>query len=360
MKARIFAIMVIVAILFSAFGINSARAGAYDTQFTTSVTYLNIGTATTTTLRLYFYADENDTIPTTYDLVNPAAVNAAGSISIGNIGTVDPGFQGSAYLESDQLLLVTLVQVPDLLSQSVVKNRAMSNGFITGGDTALLPTILKATFDTNTIFSVQNADAEINNVTIVFKNLSAATVHTIVAAIQPGAALYVNAAETTELGLTFNGSAIITALREDGTTPGKIVATSMEYNIAGYGVYAWEGFEAGATKVYMPSAMCAKWGQTSYYAVQNTSLTTPTTVTVTFTDQDTLATYVRTETVNPLAKLSVNACVTMPANTRGSAVIDSSATDIVAIGKVSGAGLSTAFNGVAMGAEVLGDRKSVV
>jgi len=58
MKARIFAIMVIVAMMFSAFGIDNAQAGAYATQFTTSVTYMNVGNATTTTLNSHHHNSE--------------------------------------------------------------------------------------------------------------------------------------------------------------------------------------------------------------------------------------------------------------------------------------------------------------
>ncbi|MCU0486806.1 MAG: hypothetical protein MUC85_11940, partial [Anaerolineales bacterium] len=68
MKAKLFALVIVVAILFSALGFDNARAGAYATEFTTSVTYMNVGSATTTTLKLYFYADQADVTPTSYTL----------------------------------------------------------------------------------------------------------------------------------------------------------------------------------------------------------------------------------------------------------------------------------------------------
>jgi hypothetical protein len=350
MKARIFAIMVIVAMLFSAFGFDSARAGAYATQFTTSVTYVNVGSATTTTLKLYFYADPADTTPTSYTLA-PLAVNAAGSVFMGNLDDliVADGFKGSAYLESDQMMQVTLVQIPQ--NSVDVKNRALSNGFITGGPTALIATVLKNTYDYNTIFSVQNADTVLNNVTIDFVNTSAAIVHTINTAIAPGAAYYV------DMGLlgaltTFNGSVVVTAKRAD-LSAGKVVASSMELALTGTGVYSFEGVEEGAMQLYMPSYLCAKYNASSSYAVQNTSLTVSTNVTVTYTD--TLGNnYTQTLPIGPGAKASFIACNAAPTNTYGAAVITSSATPVVAIGKVYGGGFSTAFLGVAMGSEVMG------
>jgi hypothetical protein len=350
MKARIFAIMVIVAMLFSAFGFDSARAGAYATQFTTSVTYMNVGTATTTTLKLYFYADPADTTPTSYTLA-PLAVNAAGSVYMGNLDDliVADGFRGAAYLESDQMMQVTLVQIPQ--NSVDVKNRALSNGFITGGPTALIATVLKNTYDYNTIFSVQNADTVLNNVTIDFINTSATIVHTINTAIAPGAAYYVDMGLLAAL-TTFNGSVVVTAKRAD-LSAGKVVASSMELALTGTGVYSFEGVEEGAMQLYMPSYLCAKYSASSSYAVQNTSLTTSTNVTVSYLD--TLGnTYTQTLTIGPGAKGSFIACNAAPVNTYGAAIVTSSATPVVAIGKVYGGGLSTAFLGVAMGSEVMG------
>jgi hypothetical protein len=311
---------------------------------------MNVGTATTTTLKLYFYADQADTTPTSYTLA-PLAVHAAGSVFMGNLDDliVADGFQGSAYLESDQMMQVTLVQIPQ--NSTDVKNRALSNGFITGGPTALIATVLKNTYDENSIFSVQNADTVLNNVKIDFINLSAATVHTITTPIAPGAAYYV------DMGLlgaltTFNGSVVVTAKRTD-LSAGKVVASSMELFLTGTGVYAFEGVESGATEIFMPSYLCAKWSQNSSYAVQNTSLTTATTVTVTYTAVEG-GTYSQTQVIGPGAKQSFIACNAAPLNTYGAAVVTSTTTPVVAIGKVYGGGLSTAFLGVAMGSEVMG------
>jgi hypothetical protein len=247
------------------------------------------------------------------------------------------------------MMQVTLVQIPQ--NSTDVKNRALSNGFVTGGSTALIATVLKNTYDYNTIFSVQNADTVLNNVTIDFVNLSAAIVHSITVPVAPGAAYYV------DMGLlgaltTFNGSVVVTAKRGDNSA-GKVVASSMELALTGTGVYSFEGVEAGAMELYMPSYLCAKYNASSSYAVQNTSLTTSTNVTVTYTAVEG-GTYTQTLPVGPGAKASFIACNATPANTYGAAVVTSSATPVVAIGKVYGGGFSTAFLGVAVGSEVMG------
>src|SRR4030042_4485643 len=138
MKKKLFTMLIVVTILLSVF-VGSASAQAYNAHFTTSITYLNVGTITTTTLDLLFYADPADTTPTTHAL--PAlAAGAAGSIFIGSLseGVVPAGFQGDAIMQSDQPMLVTLVQIP--MNAGDVKNRALANGFSMGAPQTLIAT----------------------------------------------------------------------------------------------------------------------------------------------------------------------------------------------------------------------------
>lgn len=352
MKARFLTVFAIVAMLFSAFGVGTASAGAYETEFTTAVTYMNVGDAATTVLDLYFFADPNDQAPTQYTIVGGAAQNAAGSLNIGSLDdtVVGDGFQGSAYMQSDQPMLVTLVQLPQ--GNALVKNRALSNGFSAGAPTALVATVLKGLYGTNTIFSVQNADSEQNTVTITLYDTTATQQYQTVQDIQPGAAYYVDAAALldTELPAGFNGSAVITAVRTAGGADGSIVANAMELEYgAGVGLKAFEGVASGATLVYMPSALCNVFGGTNTaYAVQNTSLTQDTSVTVTYTSSTGVVT-TETKPIGPGAKASFGGCAAMADNTYGSAIVESTVTEIIAIGKAYGAGMTTAFLGVAMG-----------
>lgn len=351
MKTRLFTLLAILALTFSVFA-GGASAQAYDAQFTTSVTYVNVGDATTTVLDLYFFADPSDTSPTSHSL-DPLDPYAAGSLFIGNLDdtVVADGFQGSAYMQSDQPMLVTLVQIPQ--NAGNVKNRALSNGFAAGAPQALVATVLKNQFNTNTIFSVQNADSETNTVTMLFYNTSATLVYSQTEDIEPGAAYYFDAAQVAGLPNPFNGSAVLLAERADATD-GSIVANAMELEITSIGLKAFEGVSSGGTLFYMPSALCLAFGGTNTsYAIQNTSLVDSTNVTVTYTDNNGDVT-TETKTIGPGAKASFVACDAMADGTYGAAVVESDNTDIIAIGKAYGAGLTTAFNGVSMGYQVLG------
>ncbi len=349
MKARFLTVFAIVAMLFSAFGVGTASAGAYETEFTTAVTYMNVGDAATTVLDLYFFADPADINPTMYTIVGGAAQNAAGSLNIGTLDdtVVGDGFQGSAYMQSDQPMLVTLVQLPQ--GSTTVKNRALSNGFSAGAPTALIATVIKGLYNTNTIFSVQNADSEVNTVTITLYDTSATQQYQTVQDIEPGAAYYVDAAAEAGIPAGFNGSAVITAERAGGAD-GSIVANAMELEYGtSVGLKAFEGVASGAALLYMPSALCNVFGGTNTaFAVQNTSLTTATDVKVTYTDDLGVSTN-QTKTIQPGAKASFVGCDAMGQGRYGSAIIESTATDIIAIGKAYGAGMTTAFLGVAMG-----------
>ncbi len=337
MKVRLFTILALVAMLFAGFAPSAALAQAYSTSFTTSITYQNVGTDTAT-VSVLFYANPTTTVP--IEIARPDLAAGAGtSLFIGSLTEITSGFQGSAIMQSNQPLLATLVQIPQ--NSTTVVNRPLSNGFSDGSTTSLIATVLKNQFDSNTMFSVQNVDSVSEDLTIDFYNTSAAKVHTINATVAPGTAYYVDAGQVTQLGSPFNGSAVVTA-------NGKIVASAMELNIVAAGASAFEGVSAGATKFYMPSALCdAFGGQRTSYAVQNTDLSNDTHVTVNFSNGTSMA-----ADVGPGAKASFGACnaTGMPAGFSGAATVESSATPIIAIGKAFGNGLSTAFVGVSAGA----------
>jgi hypothetical protein len=339
--------LIVVTILLSVF-VGSASAQAYYAHFTTSITYLNVGTATTTTLDLLFYADPADTTPTSHSL--PAlASGAASSIFIGSLSdvVVPAGFQGDAIMQSDQPMIVTLVQIP--MNAGDVKNRALSNGFSVGAPQTLIATVLHNQFGSNTIFAIQNADSESNSVVITFYDTSAVQQYQITEDIAAGAPLYVDVGELAGFPNPFNGSAVVVAERADNS-PGSVVSSVMELDVAGVGLKAFEGVATGAQLLYMPSALCSYRSQNTSYAVQNTSLVTATSVTVTFKDLGG-AVYPLTKAILPGAKASFAACEVMPVGTLGAAVVESTITDVIAIGKAYGGGLSTAFNGVESGFE---------
>jgi hypothetical protein len=187
MKVKVLLLLTILILLTITLSLpKNVKAQAYSTRFTTSITYQNVGSGTAT-IQILFYDQPTTTTPIVVTRPNLGPGESA-SIFIGNLSEVAEGFRGSAVIQSDQPLLATLVQIPQ--GSSTVFVRPLSNGFQQGGPQALIATVLKNMYGSNTIFSIQNVDTEPNNVTIQFYDTSAHRVHTINQTIQPGASFY--------------------------------------------------------------------------------------------------------------------------------------------------------------------------
>lgn len=354
----------VVALAFSVVTAGPAYAGAYGVKFVTSITYQNVGSGPAG-IRLQFFPERNGT-PVNVTLAT-LPQNAGTSVYVGNLSELSSGFKGGAVMSSDQPIVATMVQVP----QSTIKNRPLSNGFSPseGGANVLIATVLKNTFDANTQFSVQNVDSAAADLTLTFVNsdTSAAAVPPVtVDALPAGSVAYFDATTVAGLPATFNGSVTISAKRDGTTTDGKIVATALELGINKNDASAFEGVTGGSPTVYMPSAICnAFGGQSTAYAVQNTNTSGNVNVTVTYLARDTNnaastnQTFTGTATIAPGAKASFNGCgatggpAGMPSGYSGSAKIEATGGNIVAIAKVFGAGLSAATPGVSAGAAKL-------
>ena len=320
---------------------------AYDASFTTSITYQNVGSAATTTLVATFQSDSSSA--TTSKTLDNLAAGASSSIYLGNVTEVTAGFTGSAVLSSDQPIVATLVQVS---SDSEVVNRPLSNGFSSGTDTALIASLLKAKFSQSSKFSVQNVDSVAADITIKIydaDNPTATPVTLTITALPAGAAKFYDMGTISEItASSFSGSAVATSVQTGTSTAGKVVASVMELSTSGGGASAFEGIPAGGSTLYMPSALCnAFGGQTSYYALQNTSLSATANVTVTYSSSQSLNT-----TISPGAKASIAGCTTLSAGTSGAATITSDQA-IIGIQKVAGTGVSAATPGANVGVEKL-------
>lgn len=342
MKVKVFSFLAALAIVAAAAFPMTAQAGAYETAFTTSVTYQNVDSAATTTLTVQFFAAPDATTPIEITRPNLNA-GASTSLFLGSVNEVTAGFQGSAIMQSDKLLVATMVQLPQ--NSTTVRNRPLSNGFSAGSEQVLLATVLKGAFGVNSVFSVQNVGAAAAEVDLLFYNTSAEQVYSQTETINAGAAYYFDAALVAGLPAGFNGSAVINA------NGGQIVAGVMELAVdPGITTSAVEGVASGGRTFYMPSALCKAYGADTSYAIQNTSLTTATDVTVTYSNG-----IVYTQNIGAGAKKSFVACAApnMPENFSGAAVITSTAADVIAVGKAYGSGLSTAFVGASSGSAKL-------
>jgi hypothetical protein len=290
-------IMALVMVLASV-GMASAQLPANQTKFTTSITYQNVSTAVAHG-SFQFFNEKTATQASAPSFTLNAG--AGSSLFVGGLTGTDAlpdNFQGSAVASSDQAIVATLVQVPQ--NSTTVKNRPLSNGFSSATSTTLLATVLKNTFNTNSKFSIQNADT--GNVDITVKIFNAASpsdpaITITEANIPQGAAKYYDMATLSQItAASFNGSATVTAVKSGTTTPANIVGSVVEYGLAGSAISdakAFEGVPDGSLTVFMATALCNVFGgTTTAYAVQNVD-TTPAVVTVSYstgqTDGSTIA-----------------------------------------------------------------------
>jgi hypothetical protein len=349
MKHKAFSLAVMLTLILSAMHTSYVSAQAYTTTFSTSITILNVSGSTAQYV-VSLYSSPTTTSPITVSQPDLPA-GAGTSLFVGSLSSVPAGFRGSAIIQANARLLATAVQVPQ--GSATVKNRPMSNGFEAGSSSAVIATFLKQRFDQNTIVAIQNTDTANNNVTVSIydaTNPSAPPVQVTQNDLAPGAAFYLDAGTLSSVPSNFSGSMTISAVRSSGGGNGSIVASAMELNIAGTGASAFESVGTGANTVYMPSAICnAFGGQNTAYAVQNTSLSTAASVTVTYSNGSVEGPI----TVNPGAKFSFQGCTVNSAGFSGSARITSTGAPIIAVGKVIGTGLSTAFVGATTGGREL-------
>jgi hypothetical protein len=352
MKKHILHLMAVLVIVSLFAFPTPAKAVAYGTQFSTAVTYMNVGSQPAD-ITFQFYAEGASSVTQSY-AVAQLAPSAAASLSVGTVFTTT--FKGSAIMVSSQPLVATMVQLPQ--GATTVKNRPLANGQTSGASPILAATILKNKFSANSILSVQNAGSVSADVTVNFIATTDGTNYNPpVFSLSPGAARYFDMGTISNVGTVFNGSARISS-----TAP--LVATVLELSTNKDVVYAYEGVSGGATTLYMPSALCNFSGQkqTSYYAIQNTSTTTNTEITTRFTG---VAAGVPVDvtldsvTILPGAKApTVSGCGdasnVLPNNFIGSAVITSDSQPIIGIGKVAGTGVfATAHEGTASGSRWL-------
>ncbi len=380
--------LLLMVLLASSVSAAFAASNAYETNYVTSITYMNVGTDAANLSVTFYNAADGTTAD--YPLVNTNGsavtipVKASSSIAVSAVSSLSSTWKGGAVISSNQPLIATMVQVSN---DSVIKVRPVSNGFQStdGSGTIIVPTVMKACFTDKltTRFNVQNVGSSSSTADIAVKWPNGDTAYTVTTpSLAPGAVYAVDMGSVTTTtsgnytppsGCTFNGSAAI-------TSSGSMVASALETSTINKYANSFEGFKGtasdGATKIYMPSAMCSvNYGdgdQSSAYAIQNLA-STPTTIDVTFTYQvrtnGVLASAVTSKVtldIPAYAKASVPGCDTlknsvgnknsatgngMLASSIGSAIIESKTVgnNIVAISKVIGAGLTTATPGITSG-----------
>jgi len=358
-------LLIVLALAISFFAnVGSAQASARTASWVVSVTYQNVGTAATH-VAVDFYAEGNAS-PITFDPLggNTIAPGAGRSFFIGSVTDLGVGFRGNAVMSAEQPLVATVVQYSTDVGFKV---RLLYNGFKTedGSDQYLIATTLANTFSNTTIFSIQNIENEAVNATVNFYNTSGVLTGTPKTwEIPANSSKYVEVDVPTITGLpssTFNGSAIVTAVKKSDSSPANVVAAVSELNVSSNIGGNFEGvpLSRAANTIYLATSLCQAFHLDTNYAVQNASLSQSANITVTYYNPDgTQKTTDGPYTINAGQKKSIRTCLpSSGANMvgfTGSAKIVSTGAPIVAIGKASNslnspssgtANIYTIFNG---------------
>jgi hypothetical protein len=288
-STQILAGVLAVSMLLGAAGPVFAQS-ARTANWTTSITYQNIGNAATpVTLSLY---QEGSTTPVNVDLGSLNA-NAAASYFVGRVN--DPAFtRGGGVMLSNQPLVATVVQ----FSQDPgFRMRLLYNGFSGDKSSAqyLVATTLLRVFGRTTVFSIQNTENQAIDVTVRFYDAAtspASLASTKNFVIPANSTKIIEMDDVNDTGLTgrntFNGSAIITAKLQNSQTDAKVVAAASEYytDVPIAANFEGQPLTDAAPLVNMATALCRNFGLDTFYAIQNASLTTATQITVRYFNLD--------------------------------------------------------------------------
>jgi hypothetical protein len=342
-------LVIVLAVLLLLMAVVPASADTgYGTKFSTAITYQNVSNSPAKVVFSFYNEKSATAITVERDL--PA--NAGSSLSLSGLNGLPAEFMGSAVVSSDQTIVATLVQIPQP-PNGVVRNRPLSNGFSQGAPQVLLATVLKNQFNTTSKFSIQNASDGNVDINVKFYRAGETTVALELneAGIPAGAAKFFDMGALAQLGNSFDGSAVVSAVASGTATPANIVGTVLELQTNNVGVRAFEGVPstAAANTVYMATALCKVQGTTSAYAVQNTSSNQSANVTVTYSNGAT-----QTASIAAGGKNSFSSCTAgVPDGFSGAATITSTGAPIVVIGKVGGNNRFTAFLGETSGSAKL-------
>ena len=309
-----------------------------------STTYQNVGTATAN-ITFSFYPEGNGT-PINFTAATLPA-GAGTSLYIGNVSGIAAGFRGNAVVSSDQPLVATVVQFSN---DAGFKMRLLSNGFQSSDAASqyLIASTLLNKFNRTTVFSIQNTESFDIKAVVRFYDAdnAGALASTITHTIPANSSKYIDMALPANTGLSagttvFNGSAIVSGVSAvDSVTPAKVVAAASEFYTNQPVAANFEGIplSAASNLVYMATGLCQTNGLDTFYAVQNASLASSATVTVTYRNTDgTVKTTDGPYTIGAGGKKSITTCAPSSAVSMagfsGSAVVQSTGAPIAVIGK---------------------------
>lgn len=326
--------------------LSSALSGTANAQspatqpFTTQIFIQNPNSAPATVV-VNFYTELTgalQSVAPTYNLnANGSVIVLVGSLSLSS------GWKGSAVISADQPIVAASMQVPPTGYGHIMANAFTSDQ---ASDSYFLTTFLRNIGNEVSVLAIQNTEAETITIRTRFVDTTGATVADEFLTLPAYASKFYDAFAPATLPVSlpnpFNGSAVITATKSGGQ-PALIVATSETRRTDTTGLlfrrsYGFEAIpsSAGATKIYMPTALCqfGAGSQTTFFAIQNLSTSSTALITVTYsagTNQPT----VQTNSVAPFAKWSVNPCQSNGNQPYSGAAVIEATQPIAAVGKAS-------------------------
>lgn len=233
-------------------------------------------------------------------------------------------------------------------------SRAMSvTGLGSGGQNVYCPNITKEYWGWNTPFYIQNTGSSSTNVTIKFYKFSDGTEVVAaqkVIALDPGRSYEYD--PVTETTLPGGDQYSVVATADSG---GTIVGTVLEFLTAGQVEMSYNCFNAGGTSIYLPNITKSYYGWDTPFIVQNIGAVT-TILTIKyydFTTGDLVYTVTPAPTIGPRLSYAGRpwqiSDSNLPPNKQYSVVVESSASDIVAVvneqNPISGSTQAMAYNG---------------
>lgn len=274
-KMRLVAPLVL-SMIVAAINVGPAIAQTGTTASFTTQIYISNPNATAATAVVNFYAESSGTA----DAFNvPVSLNPYGSATV-LVGGLTTGFKGSAVISSDQNVVAAAAQVP----QEGLVNRPMYTAFNSGTPNLYLSTFLANRNSQFSLFAVQNVESSSVNVRAKFIE-NGTTVEDLTVVVPSNASKFFDSTQpTTTISSNFanymythaggfSGSVVVTATKVSDGSAANIVGLSEELKSNSGSAISFEAIPqtAGATTIYIPSALCNATSQvqTTFFAVQN-------------------------------------------------------------------------------------------
>lgn len=252
----------LIALVLLAVALVPSPASAQISSYTADFQIVNLSQTNAATINIAFFAKNGTTVASVSDTI---AANSSKTYSpLPN--AVPSGFDGSVVISSNEpIAAITNVKSGD------AKYGSSYSSFTGGSNKVSLPIINKAFYGINTWFNVQNTGSSATTVTVAYSGTSCTENQTI----QPNAAATFNQATNTCLPNAYNGAATITA-----GSGGEIAAIALQ--VAGTGLFAYNGFADGNTTPVIPLVTSNVYGIHTGVQIQNQGVN-PTNVTVSYT-----------------------------------------------------------------------------